>query len=166
MGRWHWKFPWNIHLKFLFEEYYGEQIWPKRHNLTDNGTSYKLPQWRLAQEFSLEEFQQWKFQHHTPFLEENEKFFSLYSSFLLNFTVHKSYEKMFFCPQMWGELKILFNEFTHFYSSVPSHDTTSNVTLLPVCFNIATAVECFTFSKLCPSTASSLSPHPIHNKHN
>jgi hypothetical protein len=76
LGRWWWwcQFSWYIHLKFLFEEYYGEQIWPKRHNLTDNGTSYKLPQWRLAQEFSLEEFQQWKFQHHTPFLENKKKF--------------------------------------------------------------------------------------------
>jgi hypothetical protein len=89
----------------------------------------------------LREFQQWKFQHHTPFLEEKE-FFSLYSSFLFSFSVHKSYEKMFFCPQMWGELKTLFNDFTQFYSSIPSHDTTSNVTLLRVCWNITTAVEC------------------------
>jgi hypothetical protein len=51
----------NIHSNFLFEEYHGEQIRPPRHNLMNNGTSYKLPQWRLAQEFPLEEFQQSKF---------------------------------------------------------------------------------------------------------
>ena len=84
----------------------------------------------------LRESQQWKFQHHTSFPEENKEFFSLYS-FVFSFSFHKSYEKMFFCPQMWGELKSLFSEFAHVYSSVPNHDTT----LFPLCFTITTAVE-------------------------
>lgn len=138
-------------------------IWPQWHNLTDNGTSYKLPQWRLAQEFSLQEFQHQNFKF--IFFQTIKKCLLWFLSFCLtpSFTFIL---KMFLCLKVWGSTTVLFHEITNVYSSVPSHDTTSKVTLLPVCFNIATAIECFTFSRLCPSTASNLSPHLSQNKYN
>ena len=44
-------------------------------------------------------------------------------------------------------------------SSVPIQLTTSRTTLVLVCLSMETAELCGTHSRLCPSTASSLSPH-------